>query len=264
MAENPGEYGCSRKSCIFKAVLFLHLLIIIIPTISVPAVGLDIPGDLEIEIENSESDQEKMGPIGSTFTFSVENPSVVPKEEMGCTLLVDGEKTNMTWDDTSLRWRADFMPPREGIFEYVVKLYEKGNDTNSVSEGGTIAVYSPTAGSDGDRSEHDYHNDPMTYLVFSFVMTFGAVSIMAGLFALKYGRKRSKITAIPMVLSGVVIWTLWMVFNFVLRLDYPDDSIFGIIHWVAAPLLKPFMALIGILLGTLLSIFIFLTVIVRT
>ena len=62
----------------------------------------------------------------------------------------------------------------------------------------------------------------------------------------------------------MLIWGLWIFFKFVIRASYPDDTIFGIVHWVAAPLLKPLMALIGVILGAGLAVFIFLTIVVRS
>lgn len=117
---------------------------------------------------------------------------------------------------------------------------------------------------DQDSSEHEYHNDPFTYLLFSFLMTFATVAILTSLFTFKYGQKKSKLIAIPMLSTGIVLWATWIVFNLVLKSDYPDDTVLGLVHWVAAPLLKPLMALIGFVLGAGLAIFIFLTVIVRS
>ncbi len=122
----------------------------------------------------------------------------------------------------------------------------------------------PVFGADTDESEHKYHNDPLTYLVFSFLMTFATFAILTSLFTFKFAQKRSKLIAIPMLASGLLIWGIWIFFNLVQKASYPDDSIFGIIHWVAAPLLKPLMALIGVIAGAGLAIFIFLTVIVRS
>jgi hypothetical protein len=125
-------------------------------------------------------------------------------------------------------------------------------------------VAEPALGADTDNSEHKYHNDPWTYLIFSFLMTFATFAILTSLFTFKFGQKRSKLVAIPMLATGLAIWGLWIFFNFIQRAQYPDDSIFGIIHWVAAPLLKPLMAVIGVILGAGLAVFIFLTVIVRS
>ncbi|MGA1820691.1 MAG: hypothetical protein ACMUHU_06760 [Thermoplasmatota archaeon] len=129
---------------------------------------------------------------------------------------------------------------------------------------GIIFAVGPVSGAEDDSSEHDYHNDPFTYLIFSFLMTFATVGILASLFTFKYGQRRSKVIAVPMLASGIVIWGFWILFNFILKADYPDDTLFGIVHWVAAPLLKPLMALIGCVLGAGLAVFIFLTVIVRS
>jgi len=115
----------------------------------------------------------------------------------------------------------------------------------------------------GERSEHEYHNDPFTYLLFSFVMTFGLAAILMGAFAFKYGKKRTRMFSVPMMLSGAVIWGIWLYFNFIARADYPDDTFLDIIHWVAAPLLKPLMALVGFAAGVSLSLVIFLNTIVR-
>jgi hypothetical protein len=122
----------------------------------------------------------------------------------------------------------------------------------------------PALGADEDDSEHKYHNDPLTYLVFSFLMTFATFAILTSLFTFKFGQKKSKFVAIPMLASGLVIWGIWIFFNFIIEAEYPNDTIFGIVHWVAAPLLKPLMALIGVILGAGLAIFIFLTVVVRS
>ena len=122
----------------------------------------------------------------------------------------------------------------------------------------------PVMAAEDDNSEHEYHNDPFTYLLFSFLMTFATVAILTSLFTFKYGQKRSKLIAIPMLGSGIVIWGFWIFFNFIIRASYPDDTLIGVVHWVAAPLLKPLMALIGFVLGAGLAVFIFLTVIVRS
>ncbi|MGA1866483.1 MAG: hypothetical protein ACMUFK_03335, partial [Thermoplasmatota archaeon] len=79
--------------------------------------------------------------------------------------------------------------------------------------------------SDQDSSEHEYHNDPFTYLLFSFLMTFATVAILTSLFTFKYGQKKSKLIAIPMLSTGIVLWATWIVFNLVLKSDYPDDTV---------------------------------------
>ena len=114
------------------------------------------------------------------------------------------------------------------------------------------------------ESKSDYHNNPWTYLLFSFIMTFGLVSVLAGLFALKFGQKGSRKVALPMVFAGMVPWGTWFYFHFITHASYPNDTVFDIIHWVAAPLLKPFMAVLGVVLGAGLAVFIFLTAIVRS
>ncbi|MEA3558769.1 MAG: hypothetical protein U9R75_05885 [Candidatus Thermoplasmatota archaeon] len=115
-----------------------------------------------------------------------------------------------------------------------------------------------------DEREDTYHNNPMTYLLFSFVMSFSTVAILTSLFTFKYGQKRSKTIAVPMLLFGMITWGTWILFNFILKESYPDDTVIGIIHWVAAPLLKPLMVILGVILGAGLAVFIFLTVIVRS
>jgi hypothetical protein len=119
-------------------------------------------------------------------------------------------------------------------------------------------------GADENASEDKYHNDPLTYLVFSFLMTFATFALLTSLFTFRFGQRRSKIIAVPMLASGLIIWGLWIFFKFIIRASYPDDTVFGIVHWVAAPLLKPLMALIGVIFGAGLAIFIFLTVVVRS
>ena len=125
-------------------------------------------------------------------------------------------------------------------------------------------IAEPVFAAESDESEDKYHNDPLTYLFFSFLMTFATFALLTSLFTFKFGQKKSKMIAIPMMGSGLIIWGLWIFFKFVIRASYPDDTIFGVVHWVAAPLLKPLMALIGVILGAGLAVFIFLTVVVRS
>lgn len=114
------------------------------------------------------------------------------------------------------------------------------------------------------RSEHEYHNDPWTYLLFSFLMSFALICILLGAFAFKFGKKRTRSFSVPMMIGGVVIWGIWAYFNLIARAEYPDDTIyFGIIHWVAAPLLRPIMAVLGVAAGFGLGLLIFLNTIVR-
>jgi len=127
-----------------------------------------------------------------------------------------------------------------------------------------IALAGQNVSAERSRSEDEYHNDPMTYLVFSFVMTYATMAILLALFTLKYGQKRARFIAAPMLLSGLVIWGIWFFFNLVQNAEFPHDTIFGVIHWVAAPLLKPFLAMVGAVLGGGVALFIFLTVIVRS
>jgi MFS family permease len=126
-----------------------------------------------------------------------------------------------------------------------------------------VLALMPGASSAHSVSQDSYHNNPLTYLFFSFVMSFGTISFILGVFAFKYGKKRTRIYSVPMMASGTVIWALWFYFNFVAQADYPDDTVFSIIHWVAAPLLKPVMALLGAGLGLALALVIFLNSIVR-
>jgi hypothetical protein len=115
-----------------------------------------------------------------------------------------------------------------------------------------------------DTSEHDYHNNEWTFLIISFVMTYGATAILISLFTFKFGQGKAKIIAVPMLLSGIIIWGIWIYFKFIISAQFPDDTIFNIIHWSAAPILKPLLAVIGVILGGGLSLFIFLTVVVRS
>jgi hypothetical protein len=115
-----------------------------------------------------------------------------------------------------------------------------------------------------ENSEHDYHNNEWTFLIISFVMTYGATAILVSLFTFKYAQGKAKVVAIPMLLSGLVIWGIWIYFKFITKAAYPDDTILNIIHWTAAPILKPLLAVIGVMLGGGLSLFLFLTVVVRS
>ncbi len=138
------------------------------------------------------------------------------------------------------------------VFTFCMPAVTAQNDTSS----------NPVNGA--GESKSDYHNNPLTYLLFSFIMTFGLVSVLAGLFALKFGQKGSRKIALPMVIAGMVPWGGWFYFNFIAHVSYPDDTVFDIIHWVEAPLLKPFMAVLGVVLGAGLAVFVFLTAIVRS
>jgi hypothetical protein len=119
-------------------------------------------------------------------------------------------------------------------------------------------------GADEDESEHEYHNNEWTFLIISFVMTYGAMAIVTSLFTFKFGQKKAKIISIPVMLSGLIIWGIWIYFKFIMKAEYPDDTIFNIIHWSAAPILKPLLAVIGVILGAGLALFIFLTLVVRS
>lgn len=123
----------------------------------------------------------------------------------------------------------------------------------------------PDAIARDDRvSEHEYHNDPFTLLLFTFLMSYATMAILVSLFTFKFAAKRSRLLTIPMLASGLIPWGMWVVFKLVLRADYPDDTLFGVVHWVAAPLLLPIMALLGFAFGIGLGLFIFLTIIVRS
>lgn len=126
-----------------------------------------------------------------------------------------------------------------------------------------LLVAVPGSASAHGVSENDYHNDPLTYLFFSFVMSFGTIFPILGAFAFKYGKKRTRIYSVPMMIAGVGIWSFWIYFNLISKAEYPDDTLFSMIHWVAAPLLKPVMALLGAGLGLVISLVIFLNTIVR-
>lgn len=117
---------------------------------------------------------------------------------------------------------------------------------------------------DDDGSEHDYHNDPFTVLLFTFVMSFATMAVLVSVFAIKFGSKRSKLLALPLLLSGLVPWGIWVFFRLVLRSKYPDDTFLGLVHWVAAPIIIPLMALAGFAAGVGLGLFIFLTIVVRS
>ncbi len=119
-------------------------------------------------------------------------------------------------------------------------------------------------GADEDESEHEYHNNEWTFLIISFVMTYGAMAIVTSLFTFKFGQKKAKIISVPVMISGLVIWGIWIYFKFIMRAEYPDDTIFNIIHWSAAPILKPLLAVVGVILGAGLALFIFLTLVVRS
>ncbi len=121
-----------------------------------------------------------------------------------------------------------------------------------------------TNAAEEEDSEHEYHNNELTFLIVSFVMSYGAMAILTSLFTFKFGQKRSKLVAIPVLTSGLIIWGIWIFFKFIQRAAYPDDTIIGIIHWSAAPILKPILAVLGMALGAGIAVFIFLTVVVRS
>ena len=132
----------------------------------------------------------------------------------------------------------------------------------------SLSLFAPSVSAFGDHIPHvgedEYHNDPMTFLLFTFLMSFATTAILVSLFTFKFGQKRSKIVAIPVLISGLTLWGFWIFYNLVLRADYPDDTLLGVVHWTAAPVLLPIMALIGAAVGFGLAVFIFLTVIVRS
>jgi hypothetical protein len=127
-----------------------------------------------------------------------------------------------------------------------------------------LQLSGPTFAKNGDGSEHDYHNNPFTFLFFTFLMSFSTMAILVSLFSFKFGAKRSRVLAVPLMITGLVPWGIWILFNLILRAVYPDDTFLGIVHWVAAPLLLPLMALLGFVLGVGVALFIFLTIIVRS
>lgn len=225
---------------------------------------MDLPEEFRVEIDNTEGDDGDLGYIGSTFEFTVDRPAGIQSDQVGLGIKIDGSTGTMDWNGEKDQWSYRYTSTATGIFTWEITLTDLGNESNYITESGQIAVLEDRGKSETEQSEHEYHNDPMTYLIFSFIMSFASVSILAGTFALKYGKKRSKITAVPMILSGLIIWGHWITFNFILGSIYPDDTVFGIIHWVAAPLLKPLMALLGAVVGAILAVIIFLTVIVRS
>lgn len=114
------------------------------------------------------------------------------------------------------------------------------------------------------ESEHEYHNDEWTFLVISFLMAYATMAILTSLFALRFAQRKAKIVAIPVLFSGLLIWGFFILFKVFLKAEYPDDTIFGFVYWATAPILKPLMAVLGIILGVGLALFIFLTVVVRS
>ena len=128
----------------------------------------------------------------------------------------------------------------------------------------SVSALNVSGQSEDDDSEHDYHNNEWTFLIISFVMTYGASAIVAGLFAMKFGQRKSKIIGGIMTSSGIVPWGFWIIFKFILKASYPDDTLLNLIHWSTAPILKPLMAVIGVILGGGLALFIFLSVVVRS
>ena len=123
---------------------------------------------------------------------------------------------------------------------------------------------SAVSAEENDGSEHDYHNDPFTFLFFTFLMSFATMGVLFSIFAFKFGTKRARLFAAPLLVCGLVPWGFWIIFNLILRTEYPHDTLLGIVHWVAAPLLLPIMALLGAALGMGVALFIFLTIIVRS
>ena len=115
-----------------------------------------------------------------------------------------------------------------------------------------------------EESKHEYHNNEWTFLVISFLMAYATMAILTSLFALRFGQKKGKIIAVPVLFSGLLIWGIFLMFKVVLKAEYPDDTLFGFVYWATAPILKPLMAVLGIILGVGLAIFIFLTVVVRS
>ncbi|MGA1822171.1 MAG: hypothetical protein ACMUIG_06570 [Thermoplasmatota archaeon] len=253
-----------HRRCFFITIILIVLMVVFTLPVSNPAGGVDLPAELEVELENSGNDDGDLGYVGSTFDFTVDRPGNIQHDQVDIEISIDGISEKMEWDGGENHWSYRYTSTAKGIFTWEVVLTDLTNESNYIKESGQIAVLEDRGRTETEQSEHEYHNDPMTYLIFSFIMSFASISILAGAFALKYGKKRSKLTAVPMILAGVIIWGHWITFNFILVSTYPDDTVFGIIHWVAAPLLKPLMALLGALLGAVLAVFVFLTVIVRS
>ena len=126
------------------------------------------------------------------------------------------------------------------------------------TEGYKVVVYN-----DKEEWEREEKEDNLINIfLFVLILSFGIFSLLAGIFTAYFGAGKSRAIGGSLLLIGIVIILIWFYFGYMM--DYPDDSIIGIVHWEAAKTLEAFITVLGAIIGALVAVGVFLLAIMKS
>ena len=98
--------------------------------------------------------------------------------------------------------------------------------------------------------------------LFVLLLSFAVFSLLAGIFTAYFGAGKSRAIGGVLLALGLVVILFWVWFG--LLNDYPDDSLFGVVHWEAAKTLEAVVTVIGAVVGATIAIVFFLVAIMKS
>jgi hypothetical protein len=113
-----------------------------------------------------------------------------------------------------------------------------------------------------EKGRFDAQNSLVNMFLFVFLLSFAVFSLLAGVFTAYFGAGKSRLIGGVLLAIGVVIILIWVYFGLIQ--DYPDDTIFGVLHWEAARTMDAFITVLGAVVGAVLAIVLFLVAIMKS
>lgn len=108
-----------------------------------------------------------------------------------------------------------------------------------------------------------YQEDYIATFLFVTMVSFGAFSFVLGAFTTRYAQGRSRITGAILLTVGSSIGIVTLVFGILDVVKYPDDTLFGIIHWQVQLIVMPALTILGAGIGAFLAMVLFLVIIMK-
>jgi len=109
----------------------------------------------------------------------------------------------------------------------------------------------------------DYKDDPIPTFIFVTLCSFAFFAMVLGAFTTRYGKGRSRLTGAILLAVGGVSSAGVVVLSVLDIREYPDDTLFEIMHWAIQPIVLPLVTIIGAGIGGLLALVLFLVIIMK-
>ena len=108
-----------------------------------------------------------------------------------------------------------------------------------------------------------YQEDYIATFLFVTIVSIGVFAFVLGAFTTRYAQGRSRITGAILLTMGSLIGVVTLVFGIFDVVKYPDDTLFGIIHWQVQLIVMPALTILGAAIGAFLALVLFLVIIMK-